>query len=146
MVTTSFLLVVLFFGGWDFPGVGPLTGFGGAVLKLVIFLLKMSSFIVFYMLIRWTLPRFRFDQLMALAWKVMIPLALVNVLCVMVVKQLDPLHPLWLLHLSLILLMGSAALAGSWPRRAPRVLVVSRGHEQTDAGCCVPQDTDGKPW
>ena len=39
------------------------------------------------MLVRWTIPRFRFDQLMSLAWKVMIPLALLNLLCVMVVKQ-----------------------------------------------------------
>ena len=40
------------------------------------------------MFVRWTIPRFRFDQLMGLAWKVMIPLALVNLVCVMVVKHL----------------------------------------------------------
>ena len=49
----------------------------------------MTLFILFYMLIRWTMPRFRFDQLMGLAWKVLIPLALVNLVCVMVVKQFD---------------------------------------------------------
>jgi NADH-quinone oxidoreductase subunit H len=128
VVTTSFLLVILFFGGWDFPGLWGLAGLGGSILKLVVFLLKMSSFIVFYMLIRWTLPRFRFDQLMGLAWKVMIPLALVNLVCVMVVKEFGW-HPLWLLPLSLILLVGTAVVAGWWPRAPERVLVVMRGHE-----------------
>jgi NADH-quinone oxidoreductase subunit H len=129
VVTTSFLLVTLFFGGWHFPGISFVGGLGGIILKLVVFLLKMSSFIVFYMLIRWTLPRFRFDQLMGLAWKVMIPLALVNLVCIMVVKQLGW-HPLWLLPISLILLVGTGFLAGSWPRRPQRMVVVMRGHEE----------------
>jgi NADH-quinone oxidoreductase subunit H len=131
VMTTSFLLVILFFGGWDFPGISLVGGLGGIILKLVIFLLKMSSFIVFYMLIRWTLPRFRFDQLMGLAWKVMIPLALVNLVCVMVVKQLGW-HPLWLLPISLMLLAGTAVLAGSLPRGPQRVLMVMRGHEEIE--------------
>jgi NADH-quinone oxidoreductase subunit H len=126
VLTTSFLLVILFFGGWDFPGV---SGLGG--LKLIVFLLKMSSFVVFYMLLRWTLPRFRFDQLMGLAWKVMIPLALLNLVCVLVVKEFGW-HPLWLLPLSLLLVGGTAALAGWWPRAPARVLVVMRGHEQVE--------------
>ena len=131
VVTTSFLLVILFFGGWDFPGISSIGGLGGIILRLVIFLLKMSSFIVFYMLIRWTLPRFRFDQLMGLAWKVMIPLALINLVCVMVVKQLDwPL--IWLLPISLILLVAAAFLEVSWPRRPQRVLMVMRGHEEVE--------------
>jgi NADH-quinone oxidoreductase subunit H len=131
VVTTSFLLVILFFGGWDFPGITLVSGLAGMVLKLIVFLLKMSSFILFYMLIRWTLPRFRFDQLMGLAWKVMIPLALVNLVCVMVVKQLDW-HPLWLLPVSLILILASAVLAASWPQGPERLLVVTRGHEQVE--------------
>src|SRR5207245_11112491 len=69
MVTTSFLLVILFFGGWHFPGITAIGGVAGVILKLIVFILKMLCFIVFFMLVRWTIPRFRFDQLMALAWK-----------------------------------------------------------------------------
>ena len=57
-------------------------GVGGVIVKLIVIAVKMVLFIVFYMLIRWTMPRFRFDQLMGLAWKVLIPLALVNLVCV----------------------------------------------------------------
>jgi NADH-quinone oxidoreductase subunit H len=66
MITTSFLLAVLFFGGWDFPGISQLDGVAGVILKFLVLFLKMCAFILLYMLIRWTLPRFRFDQLMGL--------------------------------------------------------------------------------
>jgi NADH-quinone oxidoreductase subunit H len=131
VVTTSFLLVVLFFGGWDFPGVPLVGGLGGIILKLIVFLLKMSSFIVFYMLLRWTLPRFRFDQLMGLAWKVLIPLALINLVCVMVVKQLGW-HPLWLLLISMVLLVGAGIVAGLWPQGRPRVPPATRNDEKLE--------------
>ncbi len=86
MVTTSLLVVVLFFGGWHFPWIGrPESPW---VLKAAVIVGKMLVVILVTMLIRWTIPRFRFDQLMGLAWKVLIPLALGNLLCVMVVKQL----------------------------------------------------------
>jgi NADH-quinone oxidoreductase subunit H len=88
MITTSFLMVILFFGGWHFPWID-IAGPGGLAFKFVVFFLKVTAFILFYMLIRWTLPRFRFDQLMGLAWKVLIPLALANVVCVMVIKELN---------------------------------------------------------
>src|SRR5262249_41559023 len=80
MITTSFLLVVLFFGGWLFPWIATPenTGVGSMVLKVLIIAVKMALVIVFYMLVRWTIPRFRYDQLMGLTWKVLLPLALVN--------------------------------------------------------------------
>jgi NADH-quinone oxidoreductase subunit H len=86
MITTSFLLVILFFGGWHLPWVATPESHWAA--KLIAFAVKMFLIIVLYMVVRWTLPRFRFDQLMGIAWKVLIPLSLVNVLAVMVVKQL----------------------------------------------------------
>ncbi|HUX32851.1 MAG TPA: NADH-quinone oxidoreductase subunit NuoH [Gemmatimonadaceae bacterium] len=78
MVTASALMVTLFFGGWDIPGqwdVAPWT-----ILKTFatggFFVFKVLFFLFFFMWIRWTLPRFRYDQLMALGWKVMLPTSL----------------------------------------------------------------------
>jgi NADH-quinone oxidoreductase subunit H len=91
MITTSFLVVILFFGGWQvLPFLGDVGGSGvaGTVVKLAVLCGKMFLFICFYMMVRWTLPRFRFDQLMGLAWKVLLPLALVNLVAVLVVKHL----------------------------------------------------------
>jgi NADH-quinone oxidoreductase subunit H len=51
-----------------------------AVLQIVAIFMKISFFIFTFMWIRWTLPRFRYDQLMHLGWKTMIPLAIVNML------------------------------------------------------------------
>jgi len=108
LITISFLNVILFFGGWHFPWIsGPDAGW---LIKLLVFAGKVTFFIVFFMVVRWTLPRFRFDQLMALAWKVLIPLALANLVCVMFVKQLKA-TPWILLPISVGLLVGSAWLA-----------------------------------
>jgi NADH-quinone oxidoreductase subunit H len=87
MFTASFLIVILFFGGWHFWG---LTGAGEevtwpiAILRVVVLLAKVTLVILFFMITRWSWPRFRFDQLMDLAWKVMVPLGLVNLLAVAV--------------------------------------------------------------
>jgi NADH-quinone oxidoreductase subunit H len=81
MVTAAFLLVILFLGGWHFWG---LTGSGDditwpiAILRIVVLAAKVLGVIVVFMVVRWSWPRFRFDQLMAMAWKVMVPLGLVN--------------------------------------------------------------------
>ncbi|NIP86405.1 MAG: NADH-quinone oxidoreductase subunit NuoH [Planctomycetales bacterium] len=91
MITASFLIVILFLGGWHFWG---LTGtdaasatWGEALLRIGVLLLKICGVIFFFMLVRWSWPRFRFDQLMALAWKVMLPLGLVNLLAVAILSE-----------------------------------------------------------
>src|SRR5947209_2470650 len=85
LITTSFLVAILFFGGWHLPWIAAADS--GPVVKLIVLAIKMGLFIVIAMLLRWTIPRFRFDQLMGLAWKVFIPLTLLNLLAVMIVKQ-----------------------------------------------------------
>ena len=118
LVTTSFLFVIMFFGGWHLPLIAS-AGAGGVLIKFIVMLVKVSGFILFYLLIRWTIPRFRFDQLMGLAWKVLIPLALLNVVSVMVVMQLGW-TPWLLLPISVALLFGAAAFT-VWRGPSPRV-------------------------
>ena len=112
VVTISFLTAILFFGGWNFPGVAtPESAYVGAwLVKLVVLLLKVVAVILVIMLIRWTIPRFRFDQLMGLAWKVFIPLALANVVAVMTVLQFEW-NRWWLLAISLALFFGAGIIA-----------------------------------
>ena len=86
MVTASALMATLFFGGWDVPltgrdNIGPFSGWL-TLLSVLIFLLKTGFFLFFYIWIRWTLPRFRYDQLMSLGWKVMLPLALAYIVVI----------------------------------------------------------------
>ena len=97
VITTSFLTIILFFGGWQFPWIAtPESNYTGAwIVKLLVLLTKVGMVISFIMVIRWTIPRFRFDQLMGLAWKVLIPLSLANMVVVMIVKQFH-LNPWWL--------------------------------------------------
>lgn len=109
MITTSFLLSILFFGGWHLPWITSAAA-DNWFLKLLILGAKMAGFIVFYMLVRWTIPRFRFDQLMGLAWKVLIPLTLLNLVCVMVVKEFR-LNAWWLLPASLALFFGAGSIS-----------------------------------
>jgi NADH-quinone oxidoreductase subunit H len=126
MVTQSFLMVILFFGGWHFPYLAE-PGYWWGIL-LIVFIVKMSLFIIFFMLIRWTIPRFRFDQLMSLAWKVFIPMALLNLVAVMIVMELKTAMGLdWLLWIllpvSLAILVG-AGLITTKPAAAVRKRVV----------------------
>ena len=76
----SAILVTLFFGGWLAPWPFPaeLSGFGGMIYGLFWFLLKTYFFVFVSIWARATLPRVRVDQLMGMAWKVLLPLALVN--------------------------------------------------------------------
>jgi NADH-quinone oxidoreductase subunit H len=88
VITVSFLIVVLFFGGWDFPFLNQFQGLWSALFKVPVLLGKVALVILFIMWVRWTLPRFRYDQLMDLAWKAMIPLAIVNLVATAGIVQL----------------------------------------------------------
>ena len=78
MVTVSALATIMFLGGWTGPMFGP--AWLRAVLPTLWFLLKIFVFIFFYVLLRSTVPRIRYDQLMKFGWKVLLPLSLANIL------------------------------------------------------------------
>lgn len=82
MLTACALITTLYLGGWQVPFVRDL-GFSDVVVSLLQvlgFCAKIVVLILFFIIVRWTLPRFRYDQLMDLGWKVMLPLALFNLL------------------------------------------------------------------
>lgn len=82
MFVSSAIMAILFFGGYNFPGMDALKDSPNllAAIGVGVFFIKIFFFIFVFMWIRWTIPRFRFDQLMHLGWKVLIPIALVNML------------------------------------------------------------------
>lgn len=86
MVIGSALIVTLFLGGWSLPfGLDAKLGENGAyplfisLLHLGVFLVKVIAFILFFILVRWSIPRFRYDQLMKLGWVIFFELALINI-------------------------------------------------------------------
>lgn len=91
MVLVAGLSATLFFGGWQLPvdvsrgivlpfvGVAHLSEFWVALLQVIAFSLKVVVFLWLLMQIRWTLPRFRYDQVMNLCWKILLPLAILNI-------------------------------------------------------------------
>ena len=82
MIVASCLMVTLFLGGWSLP-FAPYMALQDSAWSLliypVVFLVKMCAFIVFFIWVRWTLPRFRYDQLMGLGWKYILPISLGNI-------------------------------------------------------------------
>ncbi len=75
MVTVSVLSVILFFGGWHAP-----IDIGLPIPPIFWFIVKVAVFIYFFMWLRFTLPRYRYDQLMTIGWKILIPVSLINVI------------------------------------------------------------------
>jgi NADH-quinone oxidoreductase subunit H len=135
MVTASFLIVIMFLGGWHLWGV---TGSGeevtwlGALVRFGVLSAKILGVILFFMLVRWSWPRFRFDQLMNLAWKVMLPLGLANLVTVAAIEEFRP---------SLVSALGAgwanvAAVAIPW-------VVFLLGW--IAAGMLTPSGTDNRP-
>src|SRR3989339_679097 len=82
MITAGAVITTLFLGGWHLPfaenlGLSPLML---SLLQVLTFCVKMFFVMMFFIVVRWTIPRFRYDQLMNIGWKLMLPLTLVNVL------------------------------------------------------------------
>lgn len=86
MFFSSALISVLFFGGYNYPFMDWVNDNWGVnianILAVLSLLAKTTFFIFFYMWVRWTIPRFRYDQLMRLGWKMLFPLAIVNIFLV----------------------------------------------------------------
>ena len=117
MITVSALTATLFFGGWDIPflqwdNLPPWTILK-TVLTMAVFAAKVGFFLFLFMWVRWTLPRFRYDQLMSLGWSVMLPVALAYIVIIATVTLgLDmlgvargPLFSLLLLAMNVVLLV-----------------------------------------
>lgn len=95
MFISSAVMSTLYFGGYNYPGmdwvnsiIGPTWG---PLIGVIVLIAKIFFFIFFFMWVRWTVPRFRYDQLMNLGWKILIPLAIANIVItgiVITVKEL----------------------------------------------------------
>ncbi|HZW38885.1 MAG TPA: NADH-quinone oxidoreductase subunit NuoH [Ignavibacteriaceae bacterium] len=87
MIIASAMIVTLYLGGWHFPWLETfgLPGWLTVVISVLTFLFKVVFMLFFFMWIRWSIPRFRYDQLMNLGWKVMFPLSLLNLIWVAIV-------------------------------------------------------------
>ena len=135
MITAAFLIVIMFLGGWHLWGVtgsGDEVTWAGALIRFGVLSAKILAVIVFFMLVRWSWPRFRFDQLMNLAWKVMLPLGLANLVTVAAVEEFRP---------QLVAALGAgwatwAAIAAPWA-----VFLVG----WITAGILTPSGTDNTP-
>ena len=135
MITAAFLIVIMFLGGWHLWGVtgsGEEVSWVGALIRFGVLSAKILGVIVFFMLVRWSWPRFRFDQLMNLAWKVMLPLGLATLVTVAAVEEFRP---------QLVAALGAgwatwAAIAAPWG-----VFLVG----WITAGMLSPSGTDNTP-
>jgi NADH-quinone oxidoreductase subunit H len=94
MFVASALMSALFFGGYNYPGMDIVAGLVphnlATAIGIAVMFGKTTFFILFFMWVRWTIPRFRYDQLMALGWKSLIPLSLANIIITGVVLTAWP--------------------------------------------------------
>ncbi|MGE4170122.1 MAG: NADH-quinone oxidoreductase subunit NuoH [Candidatus Margulisiibacteriota bacterium] len=90
MFTASAVMATLYFGGFNFPGLHhlPLASNWITLLGVLVFFAKIFGFMFLFIWIRWTLPRFRYDQLMKLGWKILLPLSIINLFATGIVMLL----------------------------------------------------------
>ncbi|HUS13472.1 MAG TPA: NADH-quinone oxidoreductase subunit NuoH [Chloroflexia bacterium] len=164
MITVSAIATYCFLGGWQ-----PIIPIGGAALGPLWFVIKMAGFIFFYYWLRWTVPRFRYDQLMGICWKGMLPIVLINILVVALLRtfvafmQPDPdvtsIPPLltgapleqtwpWLVFIAVQLVLAvafvvlvSRAAVGTWWGKSDRPLLARAG-DTNPAAIGAVLDTD----
>jgi NADH-quinone oxidoreductase subunit H len=90
MIVASAIITTLYLGGWQFPylqefGLPPMLV---SILQVLVFSAKVGFLVFFFIWVRWSLPRFRYDQLMNLGWKVMLPLSILNIVVTAIVVSL----------------------------------------------------------
>jgi NADH-quinone oxidoreductase subunit H len=137
MITTSAVCVALFFGGWHFPGLGGnvdpadpsvTTSLWICVLRATVFFVKAIVILFVFMWVRWSLPRFRFDQLMDIAWRGMIPISLALTVATAVLvwwtggatlDRVDGTEGLYFFGMNVLVLIGAVIVSRSIPARAP---------------------------
>ncbi|MCZ2343193.1 MAG: NADH-quinone oxidoreductase subunit NuoH [Bacteroidales bacterium] len=138
MITTSFLMSILFFGGWSLFGLENIageTGIGALLLRFGILGAKVFGFVFLFLLVRWTIPRFRFDQLIGLAWKVMIPLAILHLLAALLVRHFElPYFALTALSVLLFFIAGAASVRTSSAQKTRRKQARSATREHATVG------------
>ncbi len=109
MITSCSFFALLFLGGYQLPFVGWLspeeTGVLAVVAKFGVYYIKVVLLICFMMLVRWTLPRLRYDQVMMMAWQAIIPLAMVVLVMTSVMVYLDMRSPLEMLGANVVLML-----------------------------------------
>lgn len=143
VLTVSMLMATLFLGGWDIPGwagdnmhalpdgtvVGAEPAVWKTILTLFAFMVKTAFFIVVFMLVRWTVPRFRYDQVMDLGWKLMLPTALVVIIVTAgTILALDAAGIGYGLTFGLVLTAVNAAMLGAFLLILDRGRILSGGY------------------
>jgi NADH-quinone oxidoreductase subunit H len=92
MFVSSAVMATLYWGGYNYPGMDWVAAHAGPtiapIIGVVVLFAKIFAFIFFFMWVRWTIPRFRYDQLMHLGWKKLIPLAIANIVLTGVIATL----------------------------------------------------------
>ncbi len=90
MIVASAVITTLYLGGWQFPYLQNfgLPAMAVSLLQVLVFVLKVIFMVLFFIWVRWSIPRFRYDQLMNVGWKILLPLALLNIVVTAIVVML----------------------------------------------------------